>query len=114
MTDGALPDWQLWAVVLGGGIATIALRLVPLVLGDALASEGIRRFFDRAGTGVLGGIIATSALRTGQTLLTGVPAAGPAVALLAVIVAFALAAWRGGTILPTAAGLALILLAGLV
>ncbi|MEF2074500.1 AzlD domain-containing protein [Consotaella aegiceratis] len=111
MHEAMLPQWQIWAIVFGGGFGTLAVRLAPLILGNALSGERTRAFFERAGYGVLGGIVATGALKAGQASFTGPPLAGPVIALMCVGVAFGLAAWRGGTLLPTLAALALFVLA---
>ncbi|MBZ8132424.1 AzlD domain-containing protein [Afifella sp. IM 167] len=105
-------NWQFWALAAGAGLGTLALRIVPLVARDAIGGERIREFFDRAGYGILGGIVATSALRSGQGLYEGDPVLGSVVALSCVLAAFALSVWKGGTIVPTLLGLAAFVAAG--
>ncbi|ABC24093.1 AzlD domain-containing protein [Rhodospirillum rubrum] len=114
MADPLFTEWQLWAVAAGGGLGTLLLRLVPVVAQNAIAGARIRLFFDRAGFGILGGIVSTSALKSGQSLFTGTPVAGASWALLCVGVAFLWSLWRGGTVLPTLIGLALFVGAGVV
>ena len=113
MHDVAFAQWQLWAVAAGAGFGTLLLRIIPLVAREKIGGERIREFFDRAGYGILGGIVATSALRSGRNLFTHEPTIGAIVAIACVIVAFAIAVWRGGTILPTLIGLAGFVAAGL-
>ncbi|MCF1503061.1 AzlD domain-containing protein [Afifella sp. H1R] len=108
-----LSHWQLWAVAAGAGLGTLLLRLVPLFAREAIGGERIREFFDRAGYGILGGIVATSALRSGQGLFHGAPLVGSVVAIVCVVIAFTIAVWKGGTIVPTLIGLAGFVAAGL-
>ncbi len=106
--------WQLWALAAGAGFGTLALRIIPLIAREHMGGERIREFFDRAGYGILGGIVTTSALKSGHGLLPDHAVIGPLIAIVCVIVAFALAMWKGGTIVPTLIGLAGFVAAGLV
>ena len=113
MHEVAFAQWQLWAVAAGAGFGTLLLRIIPLVAREKIGGERIREFFDRAGYGILGGIVATSALRAGHNLLKSDPTTGAIVAIVCVIVAFIISVWKGGTILPTIIGLAGFVAAGL-
>ncbi|WP_321340970.1 AzlD domain-containing protein [Breoghania sp.] len=114
MHEAALANWQLWAVAGGAALVTLLLRVIPLFARNRMGGERIREFFDRAGYGILGGIVATSALRSGRNLFETQPTIGAIVAVACVIAAFLISIWRGGTILPTIIGLAGFVAAGLV
>ncbi|WP_321504213.1 AzlD domain-containing protein [Breoghania sp.] len=114
MHNAVFAEWQLWAVAGGAALGTLLLRLIPLVARNRMGGERIREFFDRAGYGILGGIVATSALRSGSNLFKTEQTIGCIVAVVCVIVAFLIAVWRGGTILPTLIGLAGFVAAGLI
>jgi len=105
-------NWQFWALAAGAGLGTLSLRIIPLVARERIGGERIRAFFDRAGYGILGGIVATSALKSGQGLFHADPVLGSVVALACVLAAFALSVWKGRTIVPTLVGLAAFVAAG--
>jgi len=115
MPDPSFAPWQLWAVAAGAGLGTLALRLVPVFGQTVIRGERIRTYFDRAGYGILGGIVSSSALKSGAALTAGagLGGAGPWVGLACAALALILALWRGGTLIPTAIGLALFVGAGL-
>jgi|GEM_PF-4917369 len=112
MLESNSAELQLWIVAVGSGLGTLCLRLVPLFASRAIAGEKARLFFDRAGYGILGGIVSSSAIKSSHAVFTGGGAIGPGIALVCVAIAFGLSLWRGGTILPTLLGLALFVGAG--
>ncbi|KAA5606123.1 hypothetical protein F1188_06760 [Roseospira marina] len=116
MPDPAFAPWQLWAVAAGGGLGTLALRLIPVFGQNVIRGERTRAFLDRAGYGILGGIVSSSALKAGAVLTAGqgLAGAGPWIGLGCAGLALLLALWRGGTLLPTGIGLAVFVTAGLV
>ena len=91
-----LEPWQVWAVALGGGLATLGIRLLPMLALRNIGEGAFRDILDRTGFGVMGGLVAQTALATGKTLFAhaggpSVQALGMAWGIVAVAIAFVLA-----------------------
>ncbi len=113
-----LEPWQAWAVALGSGLGTVALRIAPVLAFRNIGGGWFRDILDRTGFGVMGGIVAQTALRSGQAMFAG---ASPDLqnlvmlwAVLAVGIAFLLAVWRKWKIAATLIGLGFFALGGAV
>lgn len=90
-----LEPWQIWAVALGCGLATLGIRMLPMVALRNIGAGALRDILDRTGFGVMGGLVAQTALSTGTALFAhaGGPSAralGMAWGIVAVAIAFAL------------------------
>ncbi len=90
-----LEPWQIWAVALGGGLCTLGIRMLPMVALRNVGEGRVRDILDRTGFGVMGGLVAQTALSTGQALFVhagGAPlrSLGMAWGILAVAIAFGL------------------------
>lgn len=88
--------WQLWAVALGSGLITLALRAAPILAFRDIGEGRLRDILDRTGFGVMGGIVAQNALSTGRAAFAHeggaeMQALGMAWGVAAVGVAFLLA-----------------------
>ena len=109
-----LEPWQIWAVALGCGLSTLVLRMLPMVALRNIGTGAFRDILDRTGFGVMGAIVAQTALNTGRTLFAhgDLRALGAAWAVIAVALAFGLSV-RFKVKLPAAlAGLAFLALGG--
>ncbi|WP_142846760.1 AzlD domain-containing protein [Telmatospirillum sp. J64-1] len=106
MHPHGLEEWHLWAVALGCGAITMALRLGPILLmGGSPLSARTRRMLDLAGYAVLGGIVSLAALKAGAADLRALTAV-----TLALGATIGLAVWRGWTLLAALVGMGLFLL----
>ncbi len=88
-----LEPWQIWAVALGGGLSTLAIRMLPMVALRNIGDGAFRDILDRTGFGVMGGLVAQTALNTGRALFSHAGGAsmqhlGMAWGILAVAIAF--------------------------
>ncbi|SBW11595.1 conserved membrane hypothetical protein [uncultured Alphaproteobacteria bacterium] len=90
-----LEPWQIWAVALGGGLSTLAIRMLPMVALRNIGEGAVRDILDRTGFGVMGGLVAQTAISTGRTLFAhgggaSAQSLGMAWGIVAVAIAFAL------------------------
>lgn len=114
-----LTPWQAWVVALGGGFATIGLRVMPILAFRNIGSGAFRDVLDRTGFGIMGGLVAQTALASGQALFAAQGASGGAAlgmtwAIIAVVLAFVLAVWRKWKLIATLVGMAFFVLGGFV
>lgn len=91
-----LEPWQIWAVALGSGLLTVALRAAPILAFRNIGEGRFRDILDRTGFGVMGGIVAQNALATGRAAFAhpgtaSMQTLGMAWGVAAVAVAFLLA-----------------------
>jgi len=113
-----LTPWQAWMVALAGGLVTLAIRVLPVVAFRNLGGGRLRDILDCTGFGIMGAIVAQTALKSGRALFAGSGAGmvhlGMLWAILAVALAFVLSVRFGWKILATLAGLSFFLIGGLV
>lgn len=118
MTDLlVIAPWQAWAVAGGAGLATVALRVAPILALRNIGSGWFRDILDRTGFGIMGGIVAQTALRSGRALFAADPSLqqlGMLWAVLAVLLTFLLSVRFKWKLLATLSGLAFLGLGGVV
>lgn len=101
-----MSDWHLWAVAIGCGAVTMALRLGPtLLLGGTQLGARTRRLLDLAGYGILGGIVTLAALKAGGGEVRALAAVG-----LGLAATIGLSVWRGWTLLAALSGMSVFML----
>ncbi|MBN2751384.1 MAG: AzlD domain-containing protein [Rhodospirillaceae bacterium] len=114
-----LDPWQAWVVALGSGLATVALRIMPVLAFRNIGSGWFRDVLDRTGFGIMGGIVAQTALRSGRAMFAGTAnpellQVGMLWAVMAVLLTFLLSVRFKWKLLATLSGLAFFALGGMI